>query len=155
MTIATAEPTPAAPADASPVSSQHGSAPHANYFGVFLALCACTALSVATDLVPLPGRFWLAAIVFGVAAVKAGLVMAYFMHLKFEGRWTLLLLAPTGLLALGLPLALLPDIGLHYYVWTDPAATGAPPVSLPTTVAVPTTDAVGDGRPGMPAAGAE
>ena len=45
--------------------------------------------------------------------------MAYFMHLKFEGRWKYLLLAPTVSLAMGLPLALLPDIGVHYY--TPPA----------------------------------
>ena len=37
------------------------------------------------------------------------------MHLKFEGRWKYLLLAPTVVLAMGLPLALLPDVGLHYY----------------------------------------
>ena len=102
------------------VESTHG----ANYFAIFLALCVCTALSVATDFVPLPGKLSLAVIVLAVAVAKALFVAIYFMHLKFEGRWKFLLLTPTLILALGLPLALLPDIGIHYYQWTDAAAEG-------------------------------
>ena len=41
--------------------------------------------------------------------------MRYFMHLKFEGLWKYVLLLPTAILACGLPLALAPDIALHYY----------------------------------------
>jgi len=37
------------------------------------------------------------------------------MHLKFERAWKYVLLAPTTILALGLPLALMPDVGEHYY----------------------------------------
>ena len=99
-------------------------APHANYLLVFVALCVCTALSVATDLVTFPSRLWLAVIVLAVATAKALFVVTYFMHLKFEGRWKFLLLTPTLILAVGLPLALLPDIGMHYYVWTDAAEEG-------------------------------
>jgi cytochrome c oxidase subunit IV len=42
-------------------------------------------------------------------------VMLYFMHLKFEGKWKYVLLAPTMVLALAIIAALTPDIGLHYY----------------------------------------
>jgi cytochrome c oxidase subunit 4 len=98
---------------------------HANYLMVFVALCVCTLISVATDLVHIPNRVVLAIVVLAVAVAKALFVMAYFMHLKFEGRWKYVLLAPTLILAVGLPLALLPDIGMHYYNWTDAAQDGA------------------------------
>ncbi len=103
------------------VTSTHG----ANYFLIFVALCVCTVVSVATDLVHLPGRYTLATIVLAVAVAKALFVVTYFMHLKFEGRWKFLLLTPTLILAFGLPLALLPDIGIHYYQWTEAAREGA------------------------------
>lgn len=93
---------------------------HANYFLVFIALCACTVISVATDLITFESRILLAIVVLSIAVAKALFVMAYFMHLKFEGRWKFVLLAPTLILALGLPLALLPDIGMHYYWLTEP-----------------------------------
>lgn len=108
--------------DTSPHGTTHGF--HANYLWVFVALCVCTALSVATDLVDLGSRAALAVVVLAVAVAKALFVMIYFMHLKFEGRWKFLLLAPTFILAAGLPLALLPDIGMHYYNWTEAAAEG-------------------------------
>lgn len=98
---------------------------HANYLMVFVALCLCTLISVATDLIEFRSRAVLAVVVLAVAFAKALFVMAYFMHLKFEGRWKFVLLAPTLVLAVGLPLALLPDIGMHYYVWTDAATEGS------------------------------
>ncbi|MDQ3331121.1 MAG: cytochrome C oxidase subunit IV family protein [Planctomycetota bacterium] len=103
--------------------SMHGF--HANYLLVFVALCVCTLISVATDLVDFGSRTLLTIVVLAVAVAKALFVMIYFMHLKFEGRWKFVLLAPTLILAVGLPLALLPDIGMHYYRWTDAAKEGA------------------------------
>ena len=58
----------------------------------------------------------LAAVVLAVATMKALCVLMYFMHLKFERAWKYLLLAPTIILALALPLSLRPDIGESYYV---------------------------------------
>lgn len=96
--------------------------PHANYLLVFAALCGLTLVSVGFDLMPAPPRAVLIALVLGVAAAKAAFVMIYFMHLKFEGPWKYVVLVPTALLGAGLVLALLPDIGLHYYAVTaDPA----------------------------------
>ena len=46
--------------------------------------------------------------------------MLYFMHLKFEGKWKFVLLAPTMVLALAIPAALMPDIGSHYYDYQVP-----------------------------------
>lgn len=96
---------------------------HVNYFAIFIALCICTALSVVFDVLHLENRLVLIVLVLGVATAKALFVMTYFMHLKFEGRWKYVLLAPTTILALGIPLALLPDIGVHYYTVDVPQQT--------------------------------
>ncbi len=95
---------------------------HVWYFGVFACLCVLTMLSVLFDVFKIEGHttigginLLLAVLVLSVATAKALFVMTYFMHLKFEGRWKFLLLSPTVILALGLPLALLPDVGVHYY----------------------------------------
>lgn len=93
--------------------------PHANYLAIFVALCICTALSAIFDLLPL-NRRTIAVLVLAVAVAKAQYVMRYFMHLKFEGKWKYVLLLPTAILACGIPLALAPDIGLHYYTPTIP-----------------------------------
>ena len=74
-----------------------------------------TGISVAADLVDLPSKILLGAIVLAVAVAKALCVMMYFMHLKFERAWKYLLLAPTIILALALPISLRPDIGETYY----------------------------------------
>jgi cytochrome c oxidase subunit IV len=88
---------------------------HTNYWLIFLALCVCTALSVVADLIQLDNKFVVAFIVLAIASAKALFVMTFFMHLKFEGAWKFVILAPTAILAVGLMLALLPDIGVHYY----------------------------------------
>lgn len=92
----------------------HGSHPHINYLGIFIALCVCTLISVAFDALPVT-KGVIAVLVLAVAVAKAQFVMRYFMHLKFEGLWKYVLLLPTAILACGLPLALAPDIALHYY----------------------------------------
>lgn len=89
---------------------------HGNtYFRVFLGLCGLTVLSVLADFLSLADRRILIAIVLAVATAKALCVMLYFMHLKFERTWKYVLLAPTVVLAIALPLSLLPDVGMHYY----------------------------------------
>ena len=88
---------------------------HAPYFIIYFVLCCLTLISALTDVVHIPSKALLIVIVFSVAAAKALFVMTYFMHLKFEGRWKYVLLTPTIILAMGLPMALMPDIGLHYY----------------------------------------
>lgn len=88
--------------------------PRVNYFMIFMALCACTALSVIFDVVHI-SPLLLVFFVLAVAAAKAMFVMTYFMHLKFEGRWKFLILLPTAILAVGLMIALAPDMAMHYY----------------------------------------
>ena len=119
--------------------------PHVNYWYVFYALCVFTGLSVIADLVrgnsllasvvgPHNVKVVIAFVVLSIACCKALFVMLYFMHLKFEGKWKFVLLAPTMVLALAIPAALMPDIGSHYYDYQVPqlendgdAGHGAPP----------------------------
>jgi cytochrome c oxidase subunit 4 len=93
--------------------------PHVNYLAVFIALCFCTLLSWLADEAGgwglISSRRIIAVLVLAIAVAKAQFVMRYFMHLKFEGLWKYVLLLPTAILACGLPLALAPDIALHYY----------------------------------------
>lgn len=90
---------------------------HPPYAVIFWMLCIFTALSWAADELQqfIPNMGVLAVIVLAIATAKALCVMLYFMHLKFERNWKYVLLAPTFILACGLPLALLPDVGVHYY----------------------------------------
>jgi cytochrome c oxidase subunit IV len=47
-----------------------------------------------------------------MALVKAGLVGWFFMHLKFERKWVYLLIIPACIMAIGLTLALYPDMAM-------------------------------------------
>lgn len=97
----------------------HHDSHHVNYFSIFVALLVCTALSVVFDLItinPLVVVF----LVLAIATAKAMFVMTYFMHLKFEGGWKFVILLPTAILAVGLIVALMPDVGLHYYTPDSP-----------------------------------
>lgn len=93
---------------------------HVNYLAVFFALCGFTALSVVFDVLKFENHAITIVLVMAVAVAKALCVMMFFMHLKFEGNWKYVLLAPTTILAIGLPLALMPDIGVAYYTPTAP-----------------------------------
>ena len=94
---------------------EHHESHGAAYFRVFCALCVFTVISVAADWLQPSSKVMLGAIVLSVAVAKALCVMMFFMHLKFERAWKYLLLAPTVIIAMALPVALRPDIGTHYY----------------------------------------
>ncbi len=97
----------------------HSHHEHPKYAVIFGALCVFTLISILADVVHLPWGVKVVAVL-SVATCKALCVMAWFMHLKFERGWKYVLLAPTTVLALGLPLALTPDIGEHYYTQDVP-----------------------------------
>ncbi len=99
------------------MADNHDAHPTPPYKMIFGALIVFTLLSVAADAAKdlMPGAGTLAVVVLAIAAAKATCVMLYFMHLKFERNWKYVFLGPTFILAIGLPLALLPDIGVHYY----------------------------------------
>ena len=93
--------------------TQH-KAHHVNYLVIFGFLCCLTAASVVADVINIENKLVLIVVVLAVAVAKALFVMMFFMHLKFEGNWKFVLLAPTMILALGLPMALMPDIGVAF-----------------------------------------
>jgi cytochrome c oxidase subunit 4 len=79
------------------------------YFAVFGALCVCTALSFVAN--------WLMGqtvgsmmIILFVAVIKAALVAAIFMHLKFDWSRLYFLIFPVAILAVMMMIVLLPDI---------------------------------------------
>ncbi|MCA9040254.1 MAG: cytochrome C oxidase subunit IV family protein [Planctomycetaceae bacterium] len=92
------------------------------YVIVFAILCACTAASWLIDELHIDSTRLLIVTVLAIASLKASFVMLYFMHLKFEKNWKYALLLPTTILAIGLPLTLLPDIGMQYYRNVNPQA---------------------------------
>jgi cytochrome c oxidase subunit 4 len=97
------------------MSDEHDSH-HVNYTAIFGVLCVLTVLSIIADLTKSRlGAVALASVVMGVAVFKATCVLLYFMHIRFEGPWKYILLAPTTVLAMALPFTLAPDISFHYY----------------------------------------
>tara|TARA_R110002095_G_scaffold215691_2_gene210597 strand:- start:11030 stop:11440 length:411 start_codon:yes stop_codon:yes gene_type:complete len=108
--------------------SESESHSYVKYSTIFFALCICTVLSIIFDVLDLKdkdvagiqGFVLLAFLVLAVACAKALFVLIYFMHLKFEGKWKYVLLSPTIILAMGLTIAMTPDIGIHYYTNESP-----------------------------------
>ena len=112
------------------MADSHGTHHHPPYGFIFVLLIGFTLLSCVADIMKdtLPSQLALAVVVLAISVMKATCVLLYFMHLKFERAWKYILLAPTTILAIGLPLALLPDVGVHYYdidVPQDPIAADA------------------------------
>ncbi|HCE69149.1 MAG TPA: cytochrome-c oxidase [Geobacter sp.] len=71
--------------------------------GIWLVLLILTALTVAITRVELGGYKVIAALT--IACAKAGLVIAFFMHMKYEGRllrWLLFLALVTLAIFIGL-----------------------------------------------------
>ena len=91
--------------------------PKSTYYMIFGTLMVLTAITVAVAFVPLGVFNFPVAI--AIAITKATLVILYFMHVKYEGKWVYAIMVPAGLLAVILVLALMPDIGTPY---EDPGA---------------------------------
>lgn len=89
---------------------------HVSYLIIFFALMFFTAISIVADVVHIPSEAVKIVIVMAVACAKATCVLLFFMHIKFEGNWKYILLAPTTILAIGLPIALMPDVATSYYI---------------------------------------
>jgi cytochrome c oxidase subunit IV len=90
-----------------------------NYWGVWLALLILTIIELGVAKMPMPK----AAIIVSLCALalaKAALVAAYFMHLKFEKRALILIVASPLLLSAILYIGLVPDATTHV-PWLPPA----------------------------------
>jgi len=106
---------------------------HGRYALVFGALCLLTLGSIVSDVVDIDSKALLVVIVMAIAVAKSTCVALFFMHLKFERNWKYVLLAPTTVLAIGLPVALLPDVGIHYYRTDVPQMRVAAPAEHAAT----------------------
>ena len=80
--------------------TEHHIMPFATYMKVAAALFALTFLTVGFHLIHDLTRPFSALIAFTIAAVKANLVMAWFMHLKYESTLNRIVFG-TGFLFLG------------------------------------------------------
>jgi cytochrome c oxidase subunit 4 len=91
---------------------------HPNYIKIWVVLMVLTVLEVAVAF--LPGEKYLGhvdgihliaiVLLLGMAFVKAGLVAAYFMHLKFEQKNFVMIVSFPLVLACVLVILLLPDV---------------------------------------------
>jgi cytochrome c oxidase subunit 4 len=85
--------TPRAPAELEAAPGHEAALPHdahahpspLKYVGVAMILAFVTAIEVALYYLDLPDKL-LVALLMGLAFFKFGMVAAYFMHLKFDGR---------------------------------------------------------------------
>ena len=89
----------------------HGDA-HPNYVRIWLWLLGLMALSLVAGLLP-GGRAVAVTLIFAAAFVKAGLVAANYMHLRFEPRLIYAIVLVPVLFVLVLAAALFPDFVFH------------------------------------------
>ena len=89
---------------------------HPNYMLIWVILLVLTVLEVAVALAPrylgdVDGIITITILLLvGMALVKAGLVAAYFMHLKFEQKNFVIIVSFPLVLACVLVILLLPDV---------------------------------------------
>ena len=81
---------------------------HPNYIRIYYILLALLGVSIVG---PMIGNVWILLFTaFGIALVKAAMVGAYFMHLKFEKRYIVYLLLVCALCLMILYAGVAPDV---------------------------------------------
>jgi cytochrome c oxidase subunit 4 len=98
---------------ASDVAEQHAAGAHPPYLWVWAALAVLTLIEYFYAAL---FKSWFAVLLLGLlvwAAIKAGLVGWWFMHLKYEGKWVYILIVPAFVLATIFVLALTPDMSMQ------------------------------------------
>ena len=85
---------------------------HPNYLAIWAWLILLLIISVAAVYLPFSQALTVA-FIFIVAAVKAGLVAVYFMHLKFEERLVRYIAIIPVVLFVIMTLTLIPDIAFN------------------------------------------
>ncbi|MHC5019912.1 MAG: cytochrome C oxidase subunit IV family protein [Planctomycetota bacterium] len=96
---------------------------------IFFALLILTGISWAADHF-LSGNFsilTISVIVMGVSLCKATLVVAFFMHYRYETKWKYVLTIPPMIVGVLIMLALVPDVGYRHSGTTRPKAADADP----------------------------
>ncbi|MCS6806009.1 MAG: cytochrome C oxidase subunit IV family protein [Blastocatellia bacterium] len=88
--------------------SAHVDLPTSKYFGVWGYLLALTAIEVYLAYIHLNVTLMLV-LLMGLSIVKAALIMAYFMHLKFERMSLIITLIPAMVICISLLAIVFPD----------------------------------------------
>lgn len=93
----------------------HDTGHHVNYFAIYVALVVLFLISVAgPEIGELTGLRWITLVTaFGIAVVKAQLVINNFMHLKWEKRLMKWVLASTVVLMILMVAGISPDVLNH------------------------------------------
>jgi cytochrome c oxidase subunit 4 len=106
--------------------SQEQAEAHAPYLQVWIALLILTVAEYIWARWLAGTTLLLIAGLLTMAAIKAGLVGLYFMHVKFEGKWVYALIVPAFFMAAVVVLGLVPDIAFHPRSADAAAAVVAP-----------------------------
>jgi len=117
------------------------------FVAVFLGLCFLTVISVVIaniDVFANVYQKWTAFLV--VAFAKAGLVVGYFMHLRWEKYWKYFLTIPALLLGIVLVAGIYPDIGLRTQAYSDYRSKRGPALERPA-IDVGSTDKIDSSIP--------
>jgi len=83
-----------------------------HYIAIWLWLVVLVGAGLLASALPVP-KIAVLVLVFGIAVVKATMVMRDYMHLKFETLVIHVIALIPILLFIGLALTLIPDIALH------------------------------------------
>jgi cytochrome c oxidase subunit IV len=90
------------------------SRPHAEhkvpYLMIFGVLVVLTVVTVAVALIEIRSELAKVLIALLIASIKAGVVLGYFMHLKFEGKLIYLITIVPVILSILLVCSLIPDV---------------------------------------------
>src|SRR5947208_881758 len=99
------------------------------FTSVWSGLLLLTGIEIFLGYKPMPLRF-MVTILLGLSIIKAALIVAYFMHLKFERLSLILTVVPMLVVCICLFFVFFPDsfrsIGLRYKFKETPAVAPAP-----------------------------
>jgi cytochrome c oxidase subunit 4 len=93
-------------------SQTSSASPHPNYVAIWVVLLAL--FGASTGAAYLGATRTATIVIFGIAVAKALLVISYYMHLRFEPRWIVVLMLSALACAIVLFFGLIPDIVFVY-----------------------------------------
>lgn len=89
--------------DHSEALNLHPAVPAKTFVWIWVYLALLTGVEVYMGYIDLPAKIMLT-ILMGVSIIKAGLIMSWFMHLKYEKRSLTLWLVPAAVFCIGMML---------------------------------------------------
>lgn len=125
------------PPGAAPAAAAHdGHGAHAepDYIKIFWWLFGLTAVEVAASYLPV-NKWLMGFVLVSLAFFKAGLVAAFYMHLKFEGKLLYLVCCVPIVLVCVLTLGMVPDIANRVVATSKAAGAAQAPGGTPASPA--------------------